>query len=199
VKGAKKVDLSRYLGKWYEIASFPAWFSWRCKDTTAEYTDKEKYIEVRNSCDRFNTRTKQKGKAYKTDKNNVLQVSFFAPFKGDYIIEFLEQNYNFVIVGSQKKNYLWILSRDTNIKQVEFDELVGIAKGKGYDVSNLVMTTKVKKVESTPMTDIRTIGGTVPIASRIELAIHAAVPVFSVARPSGIRPPSRKTVRQSTA
>ncbi|MFL5815903.1 MAG: lipocalin family protein [Bdellovibrionia bacterium] len=32
------VDLSRYLGKWYEIARFPNSFQKDCTDATAEYT-----------------------------------------------------------------------------------------------------------------------------------------------------------------
>jgi protein-S-isoprenylcysteine O-methyltransferase Ste14 len=31
------VDLERYAGKWYEIASYPAWFQRNCTATTAEY------------------------------------------------------------------------------------------------------------------------------------------------------------------
>ena len=31
------VDLQRYLGKWYEIASYPAWFQKDCTGSTAEY------------------------------------------------------------------------------------------------------------------------------------------------------------------
>jgi hypothetical protein len=32
------VDLSRYLGKWYEIASYPAWFQKGCTGSTADYS-----------------------------------------------------------------------------------------------------------------------------------------------------------------
>ena len=32
------VDLNRYLGKWYEIASYPAWFQKECTGSTAEYS-----------------------------------------------------------------------------------------------------------------------------------------------------------------
>jgi hypothetical protein len=36
------VDLDRYLGLWYEIASFPAWFQRGCTAVTAEYSRREK-------------------------------------------------------------------------------------------------------------------------------------------------------------
>jgi len=32
------VDVSRYTGKWYEIARYPNWFQSSCASSTAEYT-----------------------------------------------------------------------------------------------------------------------------------------------------------------
>ena len=32
-----EVDLDRYLGTWYEIASYPAWFQRDCTAVAAEY------------------------------------------------------------------------------------------------------------------------------------------------------------------
>ncbi len=41
------VDLNKYAGKWYEIASFPQSFQKGCCATTAEYTLSEKgYVIV---------------------------------------------------------------------------------------------------------------------------------------------------------
>ena len=59
--------------------------------------------------------------------------------------------------------------------------------------------TSVNPVANMAITVNRTTGETLPIKLRIARAIHAAVPVFSVAMPSGIRPANKKTVRQSTA
>jgi lipocalin len=33
-----QVDLNRYVGKWYEIASFPTWFQKGCAGSTAAYS-----------------------------------------------------------------------------------------------------------------------------------------------------------------
>lgn len=38
VESVGKIELSRYAGKWYEIAAFPMFFQRQCTgDTTAEY------------------------------------------------------------------------------------------------------------------------------------------------------------------
>jgi len=45
------VDLDRYLGRWYEIASYPAWFQRNCTAVTADYSLRDDgLIEVVNSC-----------------------------------------------------------------------------------------------------------------------------------------------------
>ncbi len=45
------VDLERYLGRWYEIASYPAWFQKNCTAVTADYSLRENgRIKVINSC-----------------------------------------------------------------------------------------------------------------------------------------------------
>ena len=46
-----EVDLDRYLGRWYEIASYPAWFQRNCTAVTADYSLRDDgLIEVVNSC-----------------------------------------------------------------------------------------------------------------------------------------------------
>jgi apolipoprotein D and lipocalin family protein len=152
------VDLDKYIGKWYEVDSFPAWFQKGCKNTTAEYTKKEDYVEVINSCDIENKtdiyRKSRKGKAYTTDDPNLLKVSFFSPFKGDYKIEHIETKdgeYQYSIVGSggRQKKYLWILSRKPNnkVSDEDYNKMVDIAREKGYDVSRLKQIQKRKRKE----------------------------------------------------
>ncbi|CAN5268043.1 hypothetical protein BH09BAC1_BH09BAC1_11200 [soil metagenome] len=48
----KYVDIARYMGEWYEIASFPNRFQKGCHCTKAIYRfNKERgFVEVRNSC-----------------------------------------------------------------------------------------------------------------------------------------------------
>ena len=47
------VDLNKYAGKWYEIASYPQRFQKGCHCTTAEYTLSEKgYVIVENRCNK---------------------------------------------------------------------------------------------------------------------------------------------------
>jgi len=142
------VDLNKYLGKWNEIASFPARFQEECSQVQAEYIDKGNYISVKNSCVINGKKKEIKGKAFKTDESNRLKVQFFWPFRSDYIIEHVDKEYQVAIVGSGNKNYLWILARNKSIDKELFEKLIKIARKKGYDVSRLkIARNRVRKKE----------------------------------------------------
>ena len=111
------VDVKKYSGKWYEIASFPLIFQRGCHCTTAEYTMTDKgYLIVENRCNRDSIQGKQsyiKGKAFVEENsgNAKLKVQFFFPFKAKYWIIDLADDYSYAVVSNPNRKYLWILSR----------------------------------------------------------------------------------------
>src|SRR6478609_896075 len=111
------VDLQKYTGTWYEIASFPQRFQKGCHCSKADYKlNPEGYVEVHNSCRKDSATGKLKevtGKAFITDPktNSKLKVQFFWPFKGNYWIIDLAEDYSYAVVGEPGREYLWILSR----------------------------------------------------------------------------------------
>ena len=137
------VELKRYLGKWYEIAHLPARFQEGCTDTTATYTlSEDGSISVLNECTRNGKVKRAKGKAKVVDKNSgaKLKVSFFWPFYGDYWIINLGKDYDYAVVGTPNRKYLWILSRTPQMDDKLFSQLIESAKSKGFDVKSLIKT-----------------------------------------------------------
>jgi len=140
------VNLNRYIGKWYEIASFPQWFQKNCVATSATYTLRDDgNVDVLNQCRDKTLDGKlreAKGKAKVADRNSnaKLRVSFFWPFSGDYWIIGLGANYEYAVVGNPKRNYLWILSRTPHMDPAVYDRILEHLKQQRYDVSNLRKT-----------------------------------------------------------
>ncbi|MGZ3921492.1 MAG: lipocalin family protein [Bacteroidia bacterium] len=140
------VDLKKYAGKWYEIASFPQNFQKNCKCTTAEYTLSEKgYMIVENRCVKGSISGKQayiKGKAFveKNSGNAKLKVQFFWPFRGKYWIIDLAKDYSYAVVSHPNKKYLWILSRTPQLNDVVYNEITMRLKEKGFDLTKLQVT-----------------------------------------------------------
>ena len=138
------VELEKYLGKWFEIAHLPARFQEGCTDTTATYTlSEDGNISVLNECRRNGKVKLAKGKAKVVDKNSgaKLKVTFFWPFYGDYWIIDLGKDYNYAVVGTPNRKYLWILSRTPQMADKLFSQLLESAKSKGFDVNNLIITS----------------------------------------------------------
>jgi apolipoprotein D and lipocalin family protein len=140
------VDLERYLGRWYEIASYPAWFQKGCTATTADYSRREDgLIAVLNSCRKGALDGKQKqssGRARVVDlgTNAKLKVSFFGPFWGDYWIIDLDPEYRWAVVGVPNRKYLWILSRSPRMDAGVYGAIVSRLPAKGYDPARLTLT-----------------------------------------------------------
>ena len=146
LKTVDQVDLNQYAGTWYDIASFPARFQKGCHCTTAEYqlTGKD-YIRVINTCrkDSANGKINQaKAKAWpvKGSNNSRLKVQFFWPFKGDYWIIALADDYSWAAVGNKSRKYLWILSRTPEMQEETYQMILKKVKNKGFDTSKLVKT-----------------------------------------------------------
>lgn len=142
----KEVDLKRYAGKWYEIASFPQRFQKGCTCTTAEYTLSNKgYVIVENTCNRGGVNGAKsgiKGKAFveKNSSNAKLKVQFFWPFRGKYWIIDLDRDYTYAVVGHPNREYLWILSRTPQMDQSIYNGILERAKANGFDISKLEKT-----------------------------------------------------------
>lgn len=120
IKPVDDFDINRYLGKWYEIARLDHSFERGLEAISAEYTLKDDGgVNVVNRG--FNVEEKEwdeaKGKAYFVDDENTghLKVSFFGPFYGSYIVFELGDDYEYSMITSSDKSYLWLLSRTAEI------------------------------------------------------------------------------------
>lgn len=140
------VDLNKYAGKWYEIASYPQRFTKGCHCTTAEYTMTEKeYVIVVNRCNKDSVNGKPssiRGKAFvqKNSGNAKLKVQFFWPFTGKYWIIDLADDYSYAVVSHPNRKYLWILSRSSKMDEHIYQQILSELDAKGFDLTKLQIT-----------------------------------------------------------
>ncbi|KAL2322123.1 hypothetical protein Fmac_026502 [Flemingia macrophylla] len=149
----KGLDLQRYMGRWYEIASFPSFFQPRNgENTRATYTLREdgSTVHVLNETFVDGKRVSIEGTAYKADPNSdeaKLKVKFYVPpflpiipVVGNYWVLYIDDDYHHVLIGEPSRKYLWILCRETHLDDAIYDQLVEIAAEQGYDVVKLHRT-----------------------------------------------------------
>ncbi|XP_052198466.1 temperature-induced lipocalin-1-like [Diospyros lotus] len=148
----KGLDIKRYMGRWYEIASFPSRDQPKNgMNTRATYTLKDDgTVHVLNETWSDGKRGSIEGTAYKVDPSSdeaKLKVKFSVPpslpifpVVGDYWVLFLDDNYQYALVGQPSKNLLWILCRENHLDEEIYKQLVKRAQDEGYDVSKLQKT-----------------------------------------------------------
>ena len=143
----QSVDLSRYVGRWYEIARLPNSFQRKCADTvSANYTmHADGKIEVINRCRKASGEyATAKGEAKIVDKktNAKLKVTFFWPFYGDYWILDLGPNYEYAVIGEPDRKYLWILSRSPRMDEALLQQLLQKMAAKGFNTEMMIRTSQ---------------------------------------------------------
>lgn len=147
------VDLKKYTGTWYEIASYPQRFQRGCTDTKATYTLREDgKIGVLNSCRKEGKLDTATGKAWVVDTttNAKLRVSFFWPFSGDYWIIDLGKEYDYAVVSHPNRKYLWILARSPQMDNALYNSILDRLRSKGFDTNKLNRTVQENRGDDPP-------------------------------------------------
>lgn len=150
------IDLTKYAGKWFEVTRLPNRFQQDCVNcTTAEYTidETDGSVSVLNQCDRADgTRSYANGYAWPAkddEQNNWLKVSFIpyaakswpvSLLAGDYLIHYVDENYQTAVVGSPDRDSFWLLSRTPTLAEERRQELLQKATALGYNVDNMIKT-----------------------------------------------------------
>jgi apolipoprotein D and lipocalin family protein len=152
-----KVDLDRYLGRWYEIARYPNRFQRECAgEVTATYARRDDgAIAVDNRCTRADGSVDQAlgvARVVDADSNARLEVRFAPDFLallpfvwGDYWIIDLAQDYGYAVVGEPSRKYLWILSRTPTLPAETMQAIRTRLPDAGYDPVRLVPSSEAPR------------------------------------------------------
>ena len=143
-KTVDQLELTKYLGTWYEIARFQHSFEKDLVGVTATYNLRDDgKIEVvnsgyKNTLDGEYTQATGKAKIPNPSKPGQLKVAFFLFFYADYNVLVLDsENYQYALIGSSTPKYLWILSRTPQMDEATYNMLVEEARKRGYDTGLL--------------------------------------------------------------
>jgi apolipoprotein D and lipocalin family protein len=143
---AKRVELRRYLGRWYEIARYEQSFQRGCEAVTADYSLRsDGKIDVLNRCRKSGGELSQArgiAKIVDSTTNAKLKVSFFRPFYGNYWVLDHADDYTWAVVGEPSGRYLWILARDATPAERVVENLMHRVRAMGYDTSMLIRTAQ---------------------------------------------------------
>lgn len=146
------VDLERYSGRWFEVASTRPHFQTGCTDVEANYQLlPDGTVQVVNRCLAWPVGgdpvpREVVGYAIPVDNTNAaLGVDFGGSQQGMYLVLALDRDYQWVMVGSATREDFWILSRTRMIDPGTYAALLFRAAQLGYPVGQLEGATHTQE------------------------------------------------------
>ncbi|NGY04709.1 lipocalin family protein [Solimonas terrae] len=140
------VDLQRYVGDWYVIANIPPWIEKGAVDSIEHY-DLKTGGETPEIPTTFTYHEKRPdaplrtlhSTAYVVDRQSNAEwgVQFIWPFKAEYLIAWLADDYSQVIVARNKRDYVWYLSRTPSVSDADLEAARMRIARMGYDPGKL--------------------------------------------------------------
>ena len=143
MKTVDYVDLERFMGDWYVIANIPTFLEKGAHNAVESYelnddgTIATTFVFRDGSFDGEEKRYNPKGFVRDTESNAEWGMRFVWPIKADYRIVYLDEDYRQTIIARQKRDFIWIMAREPNISDQDYDKLVDFAGSIGYDVSKI--------------------------------------------------------------
>lgn len=137
------VDIPRYMGDWYVIGVIPtfiekdAWNAVEHYDLAADGSVDITYSYRKGGADGERKTLRSKG-FVRGGNGAIWGVQFIWPFEADYRIVHLSDTYDTVVVGREKRDNVWIMSRKPSMADADYQRLVALVANQGYDTSKLV-------------------------------------------------------------
>ena len=148
----ESLQLSRYEGRWFEIAKYPNVFQRKCvADTTADYARLPAgTVSVTNRCrvaEGSMIEAVGEARVVGIEGSPTLKVRFAPAWLGwmplvwgDYWVIDLDAAYTLSAVSEPERDYLWILARTPQVPESALKPLLARLEAKGFDLSRLEWT-----------------------------------------------------------
>ena len=134
---AKNVDLNRFMGDWYVVANIPTFIEQGAHNAIESYAmNKDGSIATTFSFnqDEFNGELNiYKPTGYvSNNSNSEWGMQFIWPFKAEYIIAYLSDDYQHTIIARSARDYLWVMSRSPILDDRVYQSLLQHSVDMGY-------------------------------------------------------------------
>ena len=136
-------ELERYLGTWYEIARLDHRFERGLSQVSATYSkNADGTVQVLNRG--FDPQAGEweeavgKARFAETPDIGFLEVSFFGPFYGSYVIFELAPDYSHAFISGPDTGYLWLLARTPTVEEEVYQRFLQLADAAGFDTQAVI-------------------------------------------------------------
>lgn len=139
----ERVDLARFMGDWYVIASIPTFIERDAYNAIESYelvSDKRVATTFRFNKGAFDGPLKTynpTGFVGSDPSNAIWGMQFVWPIKADYRVMYLDAGYTQTVIGRNKRDYVWIMARTPSIPEADYGTIEKLVAEQGYDISKI--------------------------------------------------------------
>lgn len=136
-----KVDLPRYMGRWYLIANIPYFGEKNYVASRAEWTLRDDgkiddaYVGRKGGFDQPETRREFVDTVVPGTDNAHWRVRLLWPIYVSQFTLYVDDNYEYTLLGYPDKSLGWIFARTPDISDVKYRELLVKFNQQGYDTA----------------------------------------------------------------
>jgi apolipoprotein D and lipocalin family protein len=135
----ERVDLPRFMGDWYVIASIPTFIERGAHNAVESYRlERDGSIATTftfraGSFDGAQRRYHPRGFVLDPASNALWGMQFVWPVKADYRIVYLAPDYSQTVIAREKRDHVWIMARKPAIAEADYQRLLAFVASLGYD------------------------------------------------------------------
>ena len=140
---ASSVDLESFMGTWYVVGYTPILVDGKAHNATEHYylqpNDRiQTTYQYRNGSFDGSLKTfRPKGFVYNKETHAEWRMQFIWPFRAEYRIIFLTDDYSQTVIGRSKRDYVWVMARTPTIPAADYERIRDLLAAVGYDLSRL--------------------------------------------------------------
>jgi apolipoprotein D and lipocalin family protein len=144
IKPLPTVDLPRFMGAWYVIASIPTFIEKGACNAIESYrlnadgTIATTFTFHKKTFDGPLKTLKPRG--WVTDKTSNARwgMQFVWPIKAEYLIAYINDEYTQTIIARSARDYVWIMARTPDMADTEYQRLLARVGQLGYDTAKVM-------------------------------------------------------------
>jgi apolipoprotein D and lipocalin family protein len=139
-----RVELDRFMGDWYVLGGILTPFEKGAHNAVETYALDEQgripttYTFRKGGFDGPLKRYDNMAFVHNRETFAEWRIQFFWPLKFPYLVVYLDPDYQVTAVGTDDRDYLWIMARDWNLPEARYQEVIQRVAELGFDTNRMV-------------------------------------------------------------
>ena len=137
IQTVEQVDLERFMGDWYVIASIPTFIEKGAHNAIESYRLDEDgtvlttFTFNKGGFDGPQKKYTPRGFIRDQKSNAVWGMQFIWPIKMEYRVIYLTSDYSQTVIGRTKRDYVWIMARTPSIPDPDYQNILKFLEKQG--------------------------------------------------------------------